>query len=66
MVIVISAEMVTFYVNESELKAMLLICQLLFVMYGALVGYGYAYVGLKMRSNLTATFKSYNKDGKNS
>lgn len=50
--IVLVSDFVVFY--EAAAKAMLVICQLLFMIYGMVLAIGYLYVGVKIRQNSSA------------
>lgn len=50
--IVMTSDFIVFY--EASAKAMLVVCQALFILYGLVLAIGYMFVGIKMRQNSTA------------
>nr|KAG5690608.1 hypothetical protein BaRGS_022612 [Batillaria attramentaria] len=61
MLIVLITDLLVFYV-EADVRPLLVMCQMLFVVYGALLALGYVYVGVKMKGNLKASADSYQPD----
>ena len=52
--VVLGSDLLVLYVR-ADVRVLLVLCQLLFVLYGILVALGYAYVGVRMRNNLKAS-----------
>ena len=46
---------------QADVRPLLVMCQMLFVLYGALVSVGYAYVGVRMRGNVKASSEGYHE-----
>ncbi|KAK7114327.1 proline-rich transmembrane protein 3-like [Littorina saxatilis] len=61
-VVVATTDLLMMYVDEGDVLPLLVICQMLFVLYGALVSLGYGYVGVKMRGNLKASSQGHHED----
>lgn len=60
LLVVLTTDLLVMYV-QADVRPLLVMCQLLFVLYGALVSMGYAYVGVKMRGNVKASSEGYHE-----
>ncbi|KAL8593010.1 hypothetical protein ACOMHN_017940 [Nucella lapillus] len=59
--VVLLTDLLLLYV-KADVRFLLVMCQMLFVLYGALVALGYGYVGVKMRANIKASSQGYHED----
>lgn len=60
LLIVLTSDLLVMYV-QADVRPLLVMCQMLFVLYGALVSVGYAYVGVRMRGNVKASSEGYHE-----